>query len=203
MEDINNNYTLHCDMPSDINEHLKTLAFYAKKCQSITEFGMRSVVSTWAFLYGLSVNNKNNKTLISVDLDYSPNIENIKKLAPKVDVNFCFIMGNDVKINIHQTDLLFIDTWHIYSHLQQELKLHASKVNKYIILHDTTIDADLGETIRNGWNAEDQALEFGYPVEGIRRGLWPAVTEFLENNAEWVIKHRYTNNNGLTILSRK
>ena len=34
------------------------------------------------------------------------------------------------------------------------------------------------------------------------RGLWPAVEEFLENNTNWKIKERYTNNNGLTILEK-
>ena len=35
------------------------------------------------------------------------------------------------------------------------------------------------------------------------KGLWPAVEEFLAANPEWVLVHRFTHNNGLTILSRK
>ena len=31
-----------------------------------------------------------------------------------------------------ETDLLFIDTWHVYGHLKRELKAHEKKVNKYI-----------------------------------------------------------------------
>jgi len=34
-------------------------------------------------------------------------------------------------------------------------------------------------------------------------GLWPAVEEFLaEHPSEWALQHRYTNNNGLTVLKR-
>jgi hypothetical protein len=34
------------------------------------------------------------------------------------------------------------------------------------------------------------------------RGLWPAIDEFLKEHSEWKLEMRYTNNNGLTILSR-
>jgi hypothetical protein len=40
-------------------------------------------------------------------------------------------------------------------------------------------------------------------VEEINNGLWPAVVEFLEENPEWYLKERFTNNHGLTILARK
>ena len=60
----------------------------------------------------------------------------------------------------------------------------------------------MGETIRNGWNAEAQSQESGFPVDEIKRGLWPAVLEFLSKHPEWVLEARYTNNNGLTILRR-
>ena len=59
-----------------------------------------------------------------------------------------------------------------------------------------------GETIRNEWNAEEQSRESGIPVEEIRKGLWPAVEEFLQSHPEWKIELRLTNNNGLTVLSR-
>ncbi len=48
-----------------------------------------------------------------------------------------------------------------------------------------------------------QSEESGFPVEEIRKGLWPAIVEFVENNPEWYIKERFTNNNGLTILAKK
>jgi hypothetical protein len=35
------------------------------------------------------------------------------------------------------------------------------------------------------------------------KGLWDAVTEFLDNNKDtWKLKERYTNNNGFTIIER-
>ena len=70
-------------------------------------------------------------------------------------------------------------------------------------MHETTVDAIHGETIRCCWDPIKQSKESGFPVEEITKGLWPAVVEFLQNNPEWYIKERFTNNNGLTILARK
>jgi hypothetical protein len=75
-------------------------------------------------------------------------------------------------------------------------------VNKFIILHDTTVDEWIGETVRVGWDAVKQSRESGIPVHEIRKGLWPAVEEFLKQHPEWKIELRLTNNNGLTILRR-
>ena len=47
--------------PSDINEHLPTLAKYAQECESIIELGVRGCISSWAFVFGLLNNNKKKK----------------------------------------------------------------------------------------------------------------------------------------------
>lgn len=40
-----------------------------------------------------------------------------------------------------------------------------------------------------------------YNVEN-KKGLMPAVEEFLNDNRDWYLYIQYTNNNGLTILKR-
>jgi len=202
MDIIDFNYNLHCHTWSDIYEHIPTLAHYASQCQHVTEMGMRSVVSSWALAKGLTLNPFQNKELVSIDLDYSPNIEPLKKALKECSINFIFIMANDVKIKIQQTDLLFIDTFHVYAHLKEELKCHADKVNKYIICHDITVDGVYGEAVRNGWDAVQISKETGYAVEDINKGLQPAVDEFLAQHSEWKIKQLYTNCNGLLIMER-
>jgi hypothetical protein len=117
-------------------------------------------------------------------------------------INASFIEGSDTQCVPIQTDLLFIDTWHIYGHLKRELAHWHASVKKYIILHDTTVDAVYGESIRANANTYVQSIESGYPEEEIRKGLWPAVVEFLEVHPEWRLEKRYTHNNGLTILAR-
>jgi hypothetical protein len=64
--------------------------------------------------------------------------------------------------------------------------LHANKVRKYLIFHDTTTFGEFGET-------------FKVPNTV---GIWPAIEEFMLENKEWKIEERLTNNNGLTILKK-
>jgi hypothetical protein len=61
MEKIINKYNILCKKNSDINEHLPTLYKYASECESIIELGVRGVISTYAFIYGLLSNNSSKK----------------------------------------------------------------------------------------------------------------------------------------------
>jgi hypothetical protein len=69
-------------------------------------------------------------------------------------------------------------------------------------MHDTSIDGDVGESVRRGWDIKKQAEENGYTEEEVSMGLWPAIVHFLENHPEWRLKERFTNCYGLTILER-
>ena len=197
-------YSLLKSKPSDINEHLKVLSEYASKCQTVFETGVRGVVSSWALLYGLSKNNHKNKKLILNDL-VEVNVESISIIASALKVNFSFIKKNNLKLNFDKEesfDLTFIDTFHVYGQLKRELKKFSPITRKYIILHDTTIDGEYGEVIRFKWDTEEISKETKIPKNELLIGLWPAVNEFINENENWVIEHRYTHNNGLTVLKR-
>jgi hypothetical protein len=158
--------------PSDINEHIGTLINYGRECNHITEFGVRGIVSTWAFLYS--------KPDILISYDYlSPsnwgaNIQDVYDTAQSLRVGFNFIQGDTRIVSIHKTDLLFIDTEHTYEQALCEMILHSKNVSKYIILHDT------------GWD----------------NGVKEAVDDFIKINPSWKVDKIYYNNNGLTILKR-
>lgn len=202
MESVKNKYLGLCKISSDINEHLPKLYEYATKCESVFETGVRGVVSTWAFTYGLLNNNKDKKTIFLNDI--SPcNINELLEKTNNLNIEVKYKWINNLELELTEKyDLTFIDTWHIYGQLKRELEKFSKNTNKYIIMHDTTVDEWKGETIRCGWDAEKQSLETGIPVEEINKGLWPAIEEFLENNQNWVLEERFTNNNGLTILRR-
>ena len=180
--DIYNNL---CNEKSDIHEHLPTLKKYAEKCNHITEMGVRTVVSTWAFLLARP------KYLKSIDIAYHPNIELVKKLSQEENINFEFLLQDTTNNEIENTDLLFIDTLHTYEQLKTELNLHGNKVNKYIIFHDTEIFKNI-----------DQEKYPNQSKDSLGPGLWKAIQEFLSTNSEWSILEHYTNNNGLTIISK-
>jgi hypothetical protein len=205
LEKIKERYNQLCQIESDINEHLPTIFEYAKSCESILETGVRGVVSSWALSYGLLLNNSENKRILFNDISEC-NISEILESLKNLNVNASFEWINNLNLNLNERfDMVFIDTWHIYGQLRRELNKFAPITNKYIIMHDTTVDEVYGETIR--WMggeaaAFQQSLDSGIPVDEILKGLGPAIEEFLENNNNWILKERFTNNNGLTILEK-
>jgi len=199
MEQINFNYLRVKLTPSDINEHIETLKNYTKECNSVAELGVANVTSTYAFLQGLVEAKFEDKKLYCVDINKSPNVNIAFSFAKQCGIHTEFFQINSILVDIPNVDLLFIDTWHVYGHLKRELEKHHSKVNKYIIMHDTEIDGIRGETIRDGSFKRVKGI---YPDEEILKGLSPAIEEFLEKNKEWKIKEVFTHNNGLTILEK-
>lgn len=185
---------------SDINAHLQTLADYAMKCTHITEAGVRSIVSSYAFAVGLR--GKPDNKLIQIDLVKSRKVDGFIAECKSEGVNVTFYEQSDLECPIEPTELFFIDTWHVYGHLKRELARWNPFVSKYIIMHDTTVDARVGESIRRRLNTAEQSKQTGIPEEEIRKGLWPAIEEFLAQHPEWKLEHRYKHCNGLTILKR-
>lgn len=173
--------------PSDINEHLKTLSVYASKSESIIEFGVRGIVSTWSLLLGQP------KIMKSYDIvhpsKHASNIDDVYQTANNIGVDYEFILGNTLEVNIPECDLLFIDTIHRYSQLKQELEKHHTKVKKYIIFHDTVSFGDIDE--------------FPEDPHSAKQGLLLAINEFLDQNNKWYILENFKNNNGLMILANK
>ena len=198
---IRSKYDALCRMTSDINEHLPVLEMYSSRCLHVTECGVRTAISSYAFANALV--SKPGAKLIQVDPQSHPNIVEFQNIATKEKLNSVFYAQSDLECPIETTDLLFIDTWHVYGQLKRELARWNSFVEKYIILHDTTVDEWYGETVRVGWNAEAQSREHGIPVDEIKKGLWPAISEFLNDHPEWKLELRLFNNNGLTVLSRR
>jgi predicted O-methyltransferase YrrM len=164
--------------PSDINEHLDTLRRLAASCSRVTEFGTRAGVSTTALLSARP------EVLVTYDREWLPSVPVLEAAARGAGrTRFSFRQEDVLEVDIDETDMLFIDTWHVYNQLKRELALHAHKVRKYLVFHDTTTYGEVGE-------------------EPGSRGLWPAIEEFLQEHPEWTLAARLTNNNGLTVLTR-
>jgi hypothetical protein len=168
-----------CKDNSDICEHMPILKEYAEKCETIVELGVRSIVSTWAFLAGKP------KQLISVDIqhpsyykDYDANgcnLDVVQKLASDQLTRFYFVQHDSKTIKLPPCDLIFFDTLHTYEQLSAELLAHGNNAKKYLIFHDT---------------------------ETYKEELIPAITEFIDNNNHWYIDKAFKNNNGILILKR-
>jgi hypothetical protein len=201
MSVIESKFNTAATTPSDINEHLPTLYKYALECSHITECGGRGNITSYAFANALKANWTNK--LIQIELADTVNVQAFQLECKSEGVNTIFYNLSDLECPIEQTDMLFIDTWHVYGKLKRELARWNNSVTKYIIMHDTTVDEWVGETIRMNLDAVSQSKHSGIPIDEIKKGLWPAIGDFLKEHPEWTIKERFTNNHGLTILERK
>lgn len=173
-----NEYQNACNVPSDINENLPILFELSKECNHVTEMGVRTGVSTRAFL-------NSDVVLRSYDIILNDNVTNLFEIAKKIGKDVSYTQADVLNIEIEETDLLFIDTLHSYSQLREELKLHSKKSKKYIVFHDTQTFGVIGG-----------------PDLGNELGLLPAIIEFLIDNPEWKFRIHKTNNNGLTVLEK-
>lgn len=183
----------------DIGEHMPHLRRLAQECPHVTEIGIGPVVSSWAILQGLAENPASNRTYVGIDIAPPPkDYELARKLAEEKGIEFIFRQGNDLYLDIEPTDFLFIDSMHTYCHLTYELETFSSKVRKYIAMHDTS------EPWGNRNDAEYVGNYSEYPsyCNRKKRGLWPAVEDFLRAHPEWVLQERHLNCHGFTILRR-
>jgi hypothetical protein len=179
MLNVEQEYQLACNCPSDINQHLPKLREYAEKCKHITEFGTRYGNSAIAFMSAYPAK------FISYDVTHNDRIDYLRMVSKDAWINCHFRLEDVEQIEIEETDLLFIDTNHHARQCANELKLHAGKARKYIVFHDT-------ETFGHG-------LTGG---QGGEPGLWYAINPFLESHPEWAIEYNSKDNNGLLILKR-
>ncbi len=162
---------------TDMLGHIVEIYGYAAKSKRIIEFGVDDCTSTWILLTGKP------EWLKSYDIVRKPEVDEVEAVAKGEGLNFEFINKSSLEVEIPECDLLFIDSFHSYEQLTKELTLHASKVSKLIILHDTTVFGSIDQT-------------------NTGKGLWPAVEEFIAAHKEWSIRERFTHYPGLTILER-
>jgi cephalosporin hydroxylase len=161
---------------SDINKDLWILRELASRVDSVVELGVRSGISTSAFLAGQP------QLVISVDIAPCPNVDTLRLSRGRTE--FHFILEDSMKVILPPRDLLFIDTYHTYNQLLGELRRHAPATTQYIALHDT---------ISYGIRGEDESAP----------GLIGAYSTFLdENHGVWRQYMASFAQNGLTVLAR-
>jgi hypothetical protein len=164
-------------LPSDINENVHILYELAKECSTVIEMGVRTGVSTRAFL-------NTDVELISFDIVLNNGVKRLFEAAQSIGKKVRYINENVLYIEIDEVDMIFIDTLHTYEQLSAELRLHGNKARKYLAFHDTYTFGLKGE------------------VGSDNKGLLSAIIEFMMNNPHWKFKVHKTNNNGMTVLER-
>lgn len=125
-----NEYTSACNQPSDIRKHVSVLNTLAKECDSVVELGVRTGVSTRAFLVS-------NVRLRSYDIEMNDRVTELFRVAQSLGKDMQYIMGDSLSLDIEPADMMLVDTVHSYDQVTGELNRHANKIRKYIAFHDT------------------------------------------------------------------
>lgn len=178
----------------DSDQHLLTLFSIGVqvKAKNILELGVREGTTTTPLLLAAYLNNGQ---LTSVDINPTPYI-----CPPEFKNNHKFIQSdaieflNNAVTNNEHYDLIFVDDWHTYKHVKQELELLSKIVtaSDVILLHDLQC-----------WSCPNYFLpvstKFNY-TEWEGGGPYKAVSELDSSIWEW---STIPVNNGLTILRKK
>jgi hypothetical protein len=157
--DFEKEYQDACAKDTDIHEHLPVLSELTSQCTHVTELGVGWAQSTRAFL-------RHDIELHSYEFMPLPGIREFFEEAKNAGRNVTLHVDDTRKVEITETDLLFVDSLHIYEQVQKELELHANKARKFIGFHDTTTFEYTDET-----NYEE--LGDDWKGEGI--GIWKAI----------------------------
>lgn len=202
----------------DISEHVSTLRLYASRSSSISEVGVRFGASTWALMMGLHDADGGSADLRpspgartgakvhrAYDLGMFEHRVRARHIAAGLGIRYAFQQADSLSLDLEESDLLFIDTFHAYPQLRGELRRHAPRVRRYILLHDTTVDANASECVRRpgDYDCAAMAQRLRCSLDEVRLGLWPAVQEFLVAAPQWRLLRHYGHNNGLVVLERR
>lgn len=156
-----------------LHEYLTLIKTLMEKCESFTEFGVQQGLTTATAMFTIP------KKVRGYDIelkwyDYSRQLfdtyakqHNIDYKIIKADTAVCSV--------IDKVDMLHIDSLHTYEHALTELRRHGKQVQKYILLHDTTLCP----------------------------GIWNAINLYMKDDTSWKILERCEVGVGHTLLERK
>ena len=119
----------------EYTEHHKSLVACAQECDTIKELGVCQGATLAAMLMTKP------KSLTGYDIAgyyFEPYKHLFEKYAEENNIEFTYKeLSSHSPSSVSQVDMLHIDTLHKPDHLFKELLMHAPKVRKYIVLHDT------------------------------------------------------------------
>jgi len=143
----------------------------ASECQTYRELGiMQGATAAAAALAGY-------EKLHLIDIDIKSFLP-FKSYFSEANINFKLENKSSISFNTDQlekVDFLLIDSLHLADHLRKELSIHASRVNKYILFHDTFVKKELQRVI-------DKFVKANY--------------------REWTLVEYYQKNVGYTLIKR-
>jgi Glycosyl transferase family 2 len=198
---------LQRDHRRDLDQHAEVIAAYASRCDSVLEFTKRRE-STAFLLAGLTslpacssgqcestgCSGACNRPVrfVSYHEEHDTLLDLLQDLAPTAGdprralISIHKVPSLDEVPTVEEPDdfdLLFIDTRHNGARLKQELDYVGDRIQKYIVVHDTSLYGMSGD-------------------DGTPRGLLFGLREWVKEHPEWYVAYTTQDQYGLTILSK-
>jgi hypothetical protein len=164
----------------------------ARECQNAIWFGRTGDNSKFALAHGLCGKSHNVCFVQSI-----PFPENDLQILLDSDIHFEIKVEDALTHEPTLTDLIYLNTFGVYSYVKRLLKYWAPMTQRYIVIAATTIDAFHGEYKRLRARPHEISSE-----HEIMLGVWPAIVLFLRKNDNWRIRKQIIGQDGLTILER-
>jgi hypothetical protein len=192
-------------------DQASSLRGLARECASVLELGVRNFFSCCYLLKGLAESKAPCRSYTGIDLCPLDRIalEQFIRWAEQANIAFQVLQANDLAVRPGSPiDLLHIDSYHTYLHLSCELEQYSPFARKAILIHDTHHpygfrDEDQEEIENKGIYEVNHANQYSACFSREKRGIWPAVEDFLARHPEWTLERRSCIGTGLSILKRK
>jgi predicted O-methyltransferase YrrM len=156
-------------MTGDMSSRMDFIQLMFKGIKTITELGTFQGCSTSAWL------KLEPKKLLTVDIERYLDEEIFKQAAKEINVDFKYVIQDDLTINLDPCELLFIDTSHVEEHTYLELQRHADKATQYIVFHD---------------------------IVEPRFCTMPGIRRWWKNNPQWIERYKDLNECGFLVLQK-
>ncbi len=180
-QSVESHYQKAVHTERDLNKHMGKISEVAAKCSSIEEV-TRRVESSLALMVARP---KFMKTFVYGPDAANPVYGDVMEYAKRNDVIFSLSKTGDYYFReIGECDAFFFKCPHDYHTMEEDLPKWASKVSRYIVIHDTATHADK-------WADGDGGI-----------GLAPGIIAFLQSHKDWFVHYHSVDQYGLTILSK-
>ena len=177
-----------------ITQDIEFISQIVSECKSVVELGTGQSAMDRVFL-------RYDVKLDTYDIEDCP--DNFLEEAKSAGKDVTFHKEDTLKVEIPETDILFVDSFHSYEQVKTELALHASKAKRYIIFHDTVLFANKNQGIVCDEESDIQlAAESIGILEPTTKGIVPAIEEFLESHPEWSIVYNSKEGNGMIVIKK-
>lgn len=184
-------YAWSRSQPTAMAPHLDRLRALATGLEVAVEFGVKRAASSVALLLGA-------QRVISYDIVDTPHARHLQAIAgPRWE----YRLEDSRTATIPECHLLLIDSLHTYAQVKAELEVHARKVSRYLVFHDSITFGSIGAHGETGAHLWTQQPGQSVPLEAL--GIRPAVDELMIRDPSWRIVASYSDSHGLLVLERQ